>query len=190
MNIRRTFPHEHLILDACCVINLVASTHVEEIVTSLQAHVAIATYVQEQEVLSVGGSIQSLGNSKGITELEILERRGLLTYEAPQDEAELVNYVNYAAAFGDDGEAVTCAIAVARRWAIATDDRKPINFLRRTVPHIPVVTTLDIIKYWSEQAQSSAANLSMVLRNISTYGRYNPSRGHHLYAWWLTHINT
>ena len=189
MNTRHAFPHEHLILDACCVINLVASTCAEEIVTSLQAHVAIATYVQEQELLSVGGSVQSLESTSGITDLEMLANTGLLTFESPQDEVEQENYVNFASYLADDGEAITCAIAVARGWAVATDDKKPINYLGRTEPHIPVVTTLDIIKHWSEQSHSSLAKLPKVLDNIRTYGRYEPSRGHHLYEWWITHIS-
>jgi hypothetical protein len=188
LHTRRAFPHEHLILDACCVINLLASTQLEEIVTSLQTHVAIATYVQEQELLSEEGSLQSLGNPKGIADLKSLESQGLLTYESPQEGQETVNYINYAAVFGDDGEAVTCAIASVRGWAIATDDKKPINFLRRTAPHIPIVTTLDIIKFWSEWGDSSPASVSKVLRNIRIFGRYEPSRSHHLYEWWRRYI--
>jgi hypothetical protein len=187
VDIRRAFPHEHMILDACCVINLVASTCVEQIVSSLNTHVAIATYVQVQEILSAGGSIRSLESTGGVTDLETVAGRGVLTFESPQAGIEQTNYVNFAA-FLDDGEAVTCAIGVARGWAVATDDRKPINFLRRTAPHIPVVTTLEIIKFWSEKTQSGTLELPMILSNIRRYGRYSPSRAHHLYEWWMAHI--
>lgn len=188
MRSRHSIPHEHLILDACCVINLAATAYTAEIMAALGIHVAIATYVQEQELLSVGGSIRSLETQSVIADLQILERSGLLTYESPLGEAETVAYINFAADLGDDGEAVTCAIAAARGWAVATDDRKAINFLRRTAPDIPVVTTLEIIKYWSEQASSSAAKLPMVLHNIRAYGRYTPPQSHRLYAWWMTNM--
>lgn len=189
MNAGHVFPYEHLILDACCVINLVASAHAEAIVTSLQTRVAIATYVKEQELLSLESSIQNLDNPKGFAELERLERRGLLAYESPQNEVEQVNYINFAAELGDDGEAVTCAIAVARGWAVATDDRKPINFLRRIAPQVSVITTLEIVKVWSDQDQLANAHLPEALRNIYIYGRYNPPGSHRLYEWWRTYIN-
>lgn len=175
-------------MDACCVINLVASKYAVEIISALHAHTAIATYVQEQEVLSISGSVQYLDDIDGITALKILERNGILTFESPNCETEQINYINFAADLGDDGEAVTCAIGVTRGWAVATDDRKPIKLLRRVAPHIPVVTTPDIVKHWSKWVEGSYEILPDALRNIRIYGRYDPPRNHHLYEWWETHI--
>ena len=44
------FPHDHVILDASCVINLYESGMMGEILASLQAFIAIVDYVYQDEI--------------------------------------------------------------------------------------------------------------------------------------------
>lgn len=50
MNSEITFRHDSLILDACCVINLIVYGQVESILRSIPPQVAVAAYVAEKEV--------------------------------------------------------------------------------------------------------------------------------------------
>ncbi|XWK89579.1 MAG: hypothetical protein U7127_05815 [Phormidium sp.] len=89
--------------------------------------------------------------------------------------------MNYAFELGDDGESATCAIAFHRGWAIATDDRKAISFFQKEAPHLQILSTLEVIKHWSEE-------LHLALDNMRIKGRYIPHRNHPLLTWWQTFI--
>jgi hypothetical protein len=56
------------------------------------------------------------------------------------EEAEL--FVNYVFELRGDGESASCAIAVHRGWAIATDDKKAISFIKREASQIQILSTL------------------------------------------------
>ena len=98
-----------------------------------------------------------------------------------EEEAEL--FVNYAAVI-DDGESATGAIAINRGWAMATDDKGAISFFRQEAPQLKILSTLEIVKYWSEQASVDDLELKQVLVAIRTKGRYIPQKNHPLRSWW------
>ena len=182
------FPHQNLILDACCIINLHESGLFSDILTSLEAAVAVAEYVQVHEI---GPILYRPEDSSPLTnrgmDLQPIIDRGLLTVTAPESESEQVAYVNFAA-YLDDGDAVTGAIAVARNWAVATDDRSFIRFLQGVAPAIPIVSTLDMIKHWADTTGASPTSVCAALRAIRVHAKYGPSPNHPLYSWWRANI--
>lgn len=99
----------------------------------------------------------------------------------PEEEAE--SFVNYATIL-DDGESATCAIAVHRGWAIATDDKAAISFFQQAAPYLQVLSTLEIIKHWSEETDLDSSALRDVLNAIRVKGRYLPPKSHPLRSWW------
>jgi hypothetical protein len=86
----------------------------------------VTQVVRERELLT----LQKLNDERCVNEnqLEAAINHGLLLVEDFRDDREAETFVNYASLLGDDGESATCAIAVHREWAIATDDRKAISF--------------------------------------------------------------
>jgi predicted nucleic acid-binding protein len=140
--------HSHILLDACCVLNLCASGQFLAILKSLPAEVVVATVVQEYELKT----LQRLTSKDNDTVLEFEEAitQSLLKVVDFESEEEEESFVNYAFDL-DDGESATCAIAVHRKWAVATDDDKAIKFLQKNFPHIQILSTPEIIKHWSEQ---------------------------------------
>jgi predicted nucleic acid-binding protein len=92
-------------------------------------------------------------------------------------------FVNYAAVL-DDGESATCASAVHRGWAIATDDKRAIYFIQREKLHLQVLSTPEIIKHWSEKATIDSAALREALNAIRLKARYYPHKSHPLRSWW------
>jgi predicted nucleic acid-binding protein len=174
--------HSHVVLDACCVMNFCASGHLIEIVKSIPAQVVVAEVVRERELLTFQRLMDE--NNEDVNQFEAAIKKGLLSVVDFNSEREEETFVNYVFELGDDGESATCAIAVHREWAIATDDKKAISFFQKEAPHLQILSTLAIVKNWSETGNLSSATLRSALISIRTRGRYMPHRNHPLLRWW------
>ena len=174
--------HSHILLDACCVLNFSASGRFLEILSAIPAQVVVTEVVRDRELQT----LQRLKteDSKAAVQFEAAISTGLLLITDFESEAEEETFVNYAVAMGDDGESATGAIAVHRGWAIATDDKKAISFFRQEVPQLKILSTLEVVKYWSEQSSINASELWNVLDAIRVKGRYIPDKDHPLQSWW------
>lgn len=188
MPVNKAFPYPYIILDACCVINLYGSGSIGEILASLGASVAIATYVHEKEILCIQGQPDGAASQSSVLiDLQPFIDGNLLILTSLDSEAEETAFVNFAT-FLDDGEAITSAIALERNWAIATDDRSSINFLQRAVPTLPIISTLELMKHWVDTTHLPASAIQVALRNIRVQARYRPGSDHALYAWCQTYL--
>lgn len=171
----------HLILDACCIFNFCASGHFLEIIESVPAQVYISKIVNERELLTlkeISGENQFL---------KALQKESILLTDFISDE-EAEAFVNYVFAIGDDGESATFAIAINRGWSVATDDKRTINFFKIEAPQVQVLSTLEIVKNWSETKSISKRHLGLTLENIRKEGRYIPKKNDPLFTWWETAI--
>src|SRR5436305_9461663 len=115
-----------VLLDACCLINLLATGRCEEILRRLPYRFATSRLVATREVLS--------------QRLESMESLALLDLAT---EDEVAGFVRFAAEL-DDGEASVCALAVVGHGTVATDDRKALRVLGRIAPHIASLQTPEI----------------------------------------------
>ena len=173
-----------VILDACCIINLYASRHMEEILTSINRRVAVAEYVLNEEALTVySGPLDDVRQASEQIDLHSLVGGGLIDAVSLDFESEADIFISLATKL-DDGEALTGAIAVHRGWAIATDDRKARTIFTKHFPQISLVSTLDIVKYWADSRHVEKNAISATLRDIATRANYEPSPKHELYEWW------
>jgi predicted nucleic acid-binding protein len=174
--------HSHIILDACCVLNLCASGQFLAILKSLPAEIVITTVVKEREL----NTLQRLQKEENDAVLEFEEaiQTELLKIVNFESEAEEDSFVNYTFDL-DDGESATCAIAVHRKWAVATDDDKAIKFLQENFPHLQILSTLAIINHWSEVEKPDSSILSYVLNAIRIKGHYVPPKNYPLRTWWI-----
>lgn len=174
--------HSHVVLDACCILNFCASGHLIEIVKSIPAQVVVTEVVRERELLTLQRLTNE--NNEDVNQFEAAIEKGLLSVIDFNSESEEETFVNYVFELGDDGESATCAIAVHQEWAIATDDKKAISFFQREAPHLQILSTLAIVKNWSETGNLSSATLRSALTAIRTRGRYMPHHNHPLLRWW------
>lgn len=174
--------HSHVVFDACCILNFCASGQFCAIAKAIPAQVVVTEVVRTRELLT----LQRLGDAEneGAVQFERAIEQGLVLGVDFESEAEEAAFVNYAFELGDDGESATCAIAVQRGWAIATDDKKAIAFCKKEAPHLQLLSTLEMIKYWSEVESLNLPQLRDVLHAIRTKGRYIPPRNHPLLSWW------
>lgn len=174
--------HSHVVLDACCVLNFCASGHLLAILKSIPAQVVVTEVVKERELIT----LQRLKNeeNEGVIQFETAIAQELLLVVDFESELEEETFLNYAFELGDDGESATCAIAIFREWAIATDDKKAVSFSQKEAAHLQILSTLEIIKNWSQEANLALTELHTVLSAIRTKGRYVPHRNHPLFSWW------
>src|SRR3954452_22899061 len=115
-------------IDACCLIDLLTTEHAKAILQAagLDWHVPTAVESEVRHVrrydASNPGQILTVP-----VDLSILKAVGLIQPCAPSDQAEQDRFIQYAARFRSDGEAMCLAIAEHRGWIVATDDRKAIR---------------------------------------------------------------
>lgn len=176
--------HSHILLDACCVLNFSASGRFLEILSAIPAQVVVTEVVRGKELKTLQ-RLKTEDNEAAI-QFEAAISKSLLVVTDFESDAEAETFVNYAFAMGDDGESATGAIAVHRGWAIATDDKKAILFFRQEVPQLKIISTLEVVKYWSEQSIHNASELRNVLDAIRVKARYIPDKDHPLQSWWKT----
>lgn len=134
----------------------------------------VADYVYDSEVLQF--------------DLKSLVDAGLLTVVSADIEEEQNLVVNFAVHL-DDGEAMTGAIGVHRNWAIATDDKKALTLFGSVAPHIELLSTLGMIKYWAEATGASDHEVKGALEDLHTHAPYEPKSSHPLYMWWRKHVD-
>jgi len=174
--------HSHVVLDACCVLNFFASGYLIEILESISAQVVVTEVVRERELLT----LQRLRdkNNEDISQFETAIGKSLISVVDFDSVIEEETFVNYVFELGDDGESATGAIAFHRDWTIATDDKKAISFFRREAPDLQILSTLAIVKQWSEKEKLSPTTLRSAISAIQIRGRYIPNRNHPLLSWW------
>jgi len=177
--------HECVVLDACCVINLYASGHMADILASLDRSVAVAGYVRDAEARYVRGRIaDGVQEPKQPINLQPFIEQGSLSIIDADTDAEQVDYLNFAAGIGHDGEAISAAIARHRNWALAIDDIQARLFLAPRMPHIQFATTPELVKQWADSGNIPDTIVRSVLRDIQVRGNYRPGRAEPLSNWW------
>lgn len=147
-----------VLLDACCLINLLATGRCEEILDRLPYRFATSRLVADREVLSLP--------------LEPMESLALLDLAA---EDEIAGFVRFAEEL-DDGEASVCALAVARGGTVATDDRKALRVLGRVAPSIASLQTPEILHAWAHLTRATEREIKEALHAVRRRGRFHPHR--------------
>ena len=177
----------HLLLDACCVINFAASGSLFDILSCIPAQIVITEEVKSE----LSGLPCSEGESSGsLIQLQLAIEKQILVITDFNSEDEESLFIDYASTLGDDGEASTAAIAIHRGWSIATDDKKAISLFQKEIPHLEIKSTLEIVRYWSQQANLNSYELRKVLESIQNNARYVPHKNHPLRDWWLDLIKS
>jgi predicted nucleic acid-binding protein len=166
-----------LLLDTCVVLSLYASQHIEEILQANQGPFLIAEAVR-REALYIHVVVDGIREREPIS-LEPLIESGILAVVEPESEDELQSLIDYSLKL-DEGEAMTCALALHRGYRIATDERKTINLIGHQVD---IVGTLDLVQAWETTAAVAHAVMQEVLAAIEDRG-YVPGATHRHYEWW------
>ncbi|MGH2443677.1 MAG: hypothetical protein ACRDFX_11025, partial [Chloroflexota bacterium] len=132
--------------------------------------------LSEEEGEDVGTEREPIG-------VQSLAAAGLVVVTRPESEEETATYIDFAADL-DDGEAMTCALALHRNCDVATDERKAIRILGERTPHVAVRTTATLIKAWVDRTQLDRRIVRQTLQSVQTRGRFRPGQQDPLQSWW------
>jgi hypothetical protein len=174
-------------IDACCLIDLLASGHVEAILRAAGFDWHLPTAV-EAEVLHVRqyDPAQPGQFVKVAVDLTPLKTSGVLQVCAPGNLNEQSRFVHYAAQFRSDGEAMCIAIAEQRAWVVATDDRKAIRVAKQA--GLTVVSCPELVKRWADATGPDQATLNKVLQDIQMLAHFKPNPTMPEYQWWVDEL--
>lgn len=176
-----------VVIDACCLIDLLATGQVESILRAagFNWHLPSAVEAEVQHVrqhdLKKPGQIL-----KAAVELAPLLTSGILQTCTPVDPTEHDRFVHFATRFRSDGEAMCIAIAEHRGWTVATDDRKAILVAQQS--GLTVISCPEILKRWAEAIRPSQSMLHKVINDIQILSQFRPNPSMPEYDWWINQI--
>jgi predicted nucleic acid-binding protein len=168
-----------VIQDACVLINLLASARFEDIASGCDLRFAIASVVAQESMYLHNGD----SGEREMIDLQSLLENGTLEILSAESENEKLRYIELALNL-DDGEAESVAIAEARHFALATDDKKARNLIQREGLKIELWSTCSLIQHWQGKCSVPDSDLKLVLTNIFKRARYRPKLGHPDFDWW------
>lgn len=175
---------ELLLLDACCLINLLATDRMEEILEALPFRFATSRLVATKEVLAIARETdEGTRLEREVIPPDALENAKNLTLLDLSTDQELAEFVRFAAHL-DDGEASVCALALSRGGGVATDDLKALRVLRQEAPGVFTLQTPELLHDWAHLSGASASAIARVLRSIERRARFRPRRGAPRFEWW------
>ncbi len=165
-------------LDACVLLNLVASGQpLAEFAAAADVRFVVVPQA-EREVEWLDP--EDPEEAREAINLEPSVQRGELQRVALADE-ELPRFVALAREL-HDGEATTLAVAEARGFAVATDDRKARRILTTLNSQPPVTSTAAIVRAWA--GGRSDAEVRECLRLIQRRASFLPPRKDPDGDWW------
>lgn len=170
-----------VLLDACVLINLLATNRFEEILGELSYRFATSRLIVEREVMSLV-EISGTGSSDDrvvIPPARLKNTKDLLVLELSTDE-ELTDFIGFASEL-DDGEASVGALAIHRGGVVATDDRKALRLLSHRAP---VLQTPEILWEWADRSAATRKEVAEVLQLVRRRARFHPRWDAPRFDWW------
>ncbi|MEX2559951.1 MAG: hypothetical protein WD403_08550 [Pirellulales bacterium] len=171
-------------IDACCLIDLLASGDAEGILraTGFKWHLPSAVqsevrYCRRHDTAQPGKTVTVPVDLSGLI------HAGVLTVCGLENQQELDGFTQYAMVFRSDGEAMCLALAEQRKWVVATDDRKAIRVAKQA--GLKVVSCPELIKAWADATGADPAALNKVLENIEVLAQFKPNPSMPEYQWWV-----
>jgi hypothetical protein len=180
--VKRPVPSQSVaILDACVLINLLASSRAEDILTGSEYRFGICTVASSESIYLRAADPSAPPDE---VKLDPFVKSKCLTVYALSGAAEQTLYVDYAADL-DDGEAMTLALAFSRGFTMATDDRKARRIFLEEIGDVTrLLSTTQILRAWSTKIGLTAGELKKLLLEVSRRGRFSPPSGDPDFSWW------
>lgn len=161
-------------IDACCLIDLLASGNAEAILRSSGFTWQLPSAVQgEVQFVRQYDPARPGKTVKVPVDLSPMIASNLLKICSPQTQQELNQFTHFATMFRSDGEAMCLALAETRHWIIATDDRRAIRIAQKA--GLTVLSCPEIVKAWANATNPDRATLNSVLQDIQVLAQFIPN---------------
>lgn len=156
-----------LVLDADVLMNLLATDRLDEILAANGARGLVCPKTRAEAIYL---NPRAPGNPRdGIDLAPDLAAGALLVTDLTAD--EVATFVGFATEV-DDGEAQALAVALRRRLAVATDDRRARGLAARQ--RIATRTTPDLVFEWARSGGRNADEQRQAIVDIETRARFRP----------------
>lgn len=169
-----------MLLDTCVLLNLLATGEIESILRALTKRWLVCAAVEKESLYLRTEDPNNLLQPVSLAPLISAALLEICDIETP-NEAQL--YVNYSARL-DDGEAMSVALAVARGYHLATDERKARRIFTESAAALHLSSTSQILKEWTEIEKISRERAKSVLLAIVQKARFMPSASDENLQWW------
>lgn len=173
----------NLVIDACCMLNLLATRREIEIASALSLQLLDTTQTCKEPLTLWTPPDADGQRSKEATSTEGLRRAGHLVTRPFDTEALIDAYVDAAARIKDT-DASCIALAGVLKLPLLTDDRKERRVARDLFPAIDLVSTLDILADAGGVLAWSDAELRRVASDLRWRGNFAPPRQDPRSAWY------
>jgi predicted nucleic acid-binding protein len=176
-----------VLLDTCVLLSLLASGESEPVLSTLRKRWLICAAVEKESIYLRN---EDPNSPLVLVSLMPLIAAGLLEVCDVETEDEARLYVNYATRL-DDGEAMSVALAIARGYYLATDDRKARRIFLETGARERLTCLTQLMRDWTETAHISRKRARTALLEIVNKARFSPSEGDKNREWWddLVRVN-
>jgi hypothetical protein len=188
-------------VDACCLINLLASQAVlptpsalgrrkaaRRTLSALDATLYVPAMIANEALYVLRPDDGDPSNLvKEPIDLASYFAHGILRECDVLGDEETDLFVRFATRL-DDGEAACLAIAHHRGWSLATDDR-PATALARQAG-VLIVTTAELVKQWAKNARAKKHEITTVLLTIQRYAKFVPRPNSPDAEWWFSHASS
>ena len=185
MNIANYYRHGQYVLDASSVINLYGSRYMSEVLRFSPVQFAVTRYVMESEARSVLAEPDNNGYQQCIPiQLEDMTSEGLVEI-IDDDSPAVANNVIVLGSSGirGMGEKISAALAMENNWGLVLDDKRATVKLESLLPHIQMLTTFDVLKFWALRRGVCNSILRKVFCNIRIRGNYRIAKDHPHFNW-------
>lgn len=170
-----------LLIDACVLINLLATEEIRAVLEHAAQKSMICTAVKNESLYL---RIEDTPDEKKLIDLRSLIEDGTLSLCEIETPAEEQLYVNFSALL-DDGEAMSLAICLARNWHPATDEKKARRLYLADAKYPDyLVSTSQLVREWAEVKKVSPDYLRLVLLRIERRAHYSPPAWDTNQDWW------
>jgi hypothetical protein len=174
-------------IDACCLIDLLASGDAEAILRASGFTWHMPSAVQGELQYRRQHDPAQPGRTTIVpVDLSGMIASGVLTECQPQTQQELDRFTHYATVFRSDGESMCLALAEERKWLVATDDRKAIRVAQQA--GLTVVGCPQLVKAWADATSPDQSTLSRVLKDIQVLAQFMPNPTMPEYQWWVDEV--
>ena len=173
------------IVDACTLINLYGSRRQLDIL-SVIGGMSLTSQVRRESLGLRAEDPERPGEllHEQIDLSEAIDQSLLRVCELT--EAEFARMIQFAREL-DDGEASSLAVAQARQWKLATDDKKSRRIAQEN--GVAVVSSSELVYRWAQETETDGAELRTALQAIRRYARFSPPTSDPLFDWWEQHLD-
>lgn len=167
-----------MVVDACVLINLLATNRIAEIAACNDAAIVIVREVADETFFLRPDNPAA---ERTPVDLNAMSTAGIIEV-IDLDDDELALFVAYAAVV-DDGEAATIAASLHRRLPLATDDRGALRLIARESLNLELHHTTEIMRRWAETGVP-VAEVATALAAIELRASFIPGASDPNYTWW------